>query len=551
MPESPAVAELKYLRVNLRELRARLASTAKASLEAQDALERAQQVAADLANEERYLRTRCEELDRNIHGRHAALKRAMRERKMGRVQRLLGRFPVEMLQAIFVEATNYTGDIWCTRAKYDIWTFPDYPYDQAVVPFALAAVNRQWRAVALRTPTLWTLIAVPNLDMEENTADFVKYVDLMLERSRNLALDLILCWHNCHWDQSVHYGDILDAIGSRAHRWRSLSLPLPVDTPEQALGVLRRPMPQLEDVYLTRAAEGGTSLLFPWAEDAPAYIPFSPRIRCLHKTAFFHVPRLPLTGLRHLSFSVDDSVPINAIFQHVLLAPSLRELHVSCLSTPANDGTNPPLGPAVFPHLAVLGIAGNCLPLISGLTALDMPRLQEFRMINFEYFEEYSPLLDRIGETVTKLVCCDMGPTDSILASDMRFIRKLKQLRHLVFENCTHINSELPALLASRSAAGLPHLECISFEHPKMDEEQAGRVSALMLSLHALAATEKEGAVQFSLAADPDAVPVWLLQQYQFITGGISDAALQEQRPTVVGEADTSDIGSDTDELYG
>ncbi|EJD51069.1 hypothetical protein AURDEDRAFT_121487 [Auricularia subglabra TFB-10046 SS5] len=535
--DEPAATELIYLQDSLLELRARHAIAVTASLEARDALERAQEVAADRSSEERYLHARCDELDRDICARRAALQRATGERRIGRVQRMLARFPPEMLQAIFVEAVDYSGDIWSTCAGYDTWVQPAYLYQHAGVPFALAAVNRQWRALALCTPALWTLIAVPELDDSEYAADFVAYVNLILERSRNLALDLMLCWADCHWNKSEHYGSILDAIGFHVHRWRSLSVILPVDTPVEMLGVLRHPSPLLEALRLEGSGEESHSLMFPWKRNSPIYFPFSPRLRRLHNTAFFNAPRLPSTELLYLALAMDGTIPISAVCALIFLAPSLKELQLNFVDHPLDDGTNTPPGPSALSHLEVLGIYGDFDPIIQPLTALDMPRLREFRMINFERFGIYSPLLDRIGDTVTTLAFCDMGLLDALSADDMHFIRKLKQLRHLVFRDCSHIDGELPGLLASRSAAGLPHPESISFESPRVDEESAGHVSTLMLTLHALRATGKEGAVQFSLTADPDDVPAWLLEQYEFITAGSNDVTHTQGRLTVSGES--------------
>ncbi|KAF8442046.1 hypothetical protein L210DRAFT_3191083 [Boletus edulis BED1] len=61
------------------------------------------------------------------------------------------------------------------------------------LPVAVAGVCRSWRAVALRTPGLWTRVFV-------TSATPINHLQMYLERSRNLEIDV----NFCHWSMPNH-----------------------------------------------------------------------------------------------------------------------------------------------------------------------------------------------------------------------------------------------------------------------------------------------------------------------------------------------------------
>ncbi|EJD51066.1 hypothetical protein AURDEDRAFT_160208 [Auricularia subglabra TFB-10046 SS5] len=407
--EEPALAELEYLQATLRDLRTRHTNAMMASSGAQIALEHAQRMAADLSKEERYLRTRCQELECDIASRRRALKRAARAQRAARVRRILARFPSELLQIIFVEAMVWASQVW--DRKDDQWITPFHSYAKAVAPFRVAAVDRQWRSLALRMPSLWEFIAIPVVFDDDHGA-------------------------------------------------------------------------KLTDVS---------------------------------------------TG---------------AISSILRMTPSLRELFLNFLAMGFDDGSSQP---AAAPNLEVLGVDGDFDSHLPSLTALHMPRLREFWTVNIDAIEQLSPLLEHIAETVDKLVLCSLGPQDSLSDHEVHFIRKLKHLRHVVFRDCKHIDGDVPKVIY-RGAAGLPHLESICFENPKMSDEPASVLSTWMLSLHADSAAGADGAVQFSLRAKSGAMPQWFMEQYLFMKDMDDGAALATAESEYSSDDSSED---DSDDEYG
>lgn len=98
--------------------------------------------------------------------------------------------------------------------------------------FSVAAVNRHWRSVALSAPELWSCIAVPVLVGGSICKSQQKRVALMLHRSGQASLDILLPWHDCTDGLDVRLPDrpasrILHALENQAARWRTFKLSLP------------------------------------------------------------------------------------------------------------------------------------------------------------------------------------------------------------------------------------------------------------------------------------------------------------------------------------
>ncbi|EJD42997.1 hypothetical protein AURDEDRAFT_114860 [Auricularia subglabra TFB-10046 SS5] len=171
-------------------------------------------------------------------------------------------------------------------------------------------------------------------------------------------------------------------------------------------------------------------------------------------------------------------------------------------------------------HLLGLRLTGWCERLVPCVELLEMPVLQEL-LIEAETIEALSPLFDKVADTLSTL-------TLNAIPEDIRYptahIGKLRKLRHLVLLNCASLGRDFSTALASREAAGLPRLECITMRDPKLNEGHAAQVSSLMQRLHAHAVSGAAGAVSFELSVEnTDGVPEWFLRQYEFTTGDIDD----------------------------
>ncbi|EJD51053.1 hypothetical protein AURDEDRAFT_160197 [Auricularia subglabra TFB-10046 SS5] len=93
-------------------------------------------------------------------------------------------------------------------------------------------------------------------------------------------------------------------------------------------------------------------------------------------------------------------------------------------------------------------------------------------------------------------------------------------IANIVFRDCTMIGPNIPALFASRTAAGLADLECVTVDAPVMDDDEACHVASLMHAIHEHAASGAADALTFTLKAEAGDVPGWLLQQYAYLCDG-------------------------------
>jgi hypothetical protein len=104
--------------------------------------------------------------------------------------------PVELLSYIFVltthEPTTDSDGVSITA-------------DSVKVPIILSRVNRKWRTVAHRTPTLWTSICVTcGLldDTEPQSVLDTRHLETSIKHSKNQPLDILIDARDYNWDFS-------------------------------------------------------------------------------------------------------------------------------------------------------------------------------------------------------------------------------------------------------------------------------------------------------------------------------------------------------------
>ncbi|KAJ7490964.1 hypothetical protein FB451DRAFT_1124553 [Mycena latifolia] len=109
---------------------------------------------ADVENEISRLRGRLQQLEdeRTSLARYLASNKA--------ILSPLRRMPAELLAEIFS---------WTLPSLDDALTRHNFKFDRSHSPWMLTQVNSRWRAVALSTPSLWTLIVIHGSHLNANS----------------------------------------------------------------------------------------------------------------------------------------------------------------------------------------------------------------------------------------------------------------------------------------------------------------------------------------------------------------------------------------------
>lgn len=508
--EDLAHTRMEFLEDSLRRMDQRHASVTHALEDAREELERVKRNVDALSLEDEAMRASCAALRADIAALRVESEREKRELAAARARKVLAKFPLEIMQAIFLEASSLEHDLWpagdrpVRKITYD-------PTD-ASTPFSIASVSRRWRTLALATPDIWTCITVGSFGSDGSTC--LERVEAMLSRSKERRICIMVCWASEDWDASAYYEKILDSLAEHAHRWRRVSLFFAHDTPESALDFLHRPMGYLEDLVIS----SDSSAVLDWSSPSKC-LPLYPSLRRLDNNVLFSIPRQPLTKLIYLYLIHDGGSPID-IWAVLRLAPSLVDLRIEVLTVVRDWSTGPP--PTVtLPVLRSLGLYGQWKPPATWLDSLQLPQLESL-MFPINRLSTFSRMFDAVAQTVTSLEIEGACAKAHFLATHVDELRKLPQLRHLIFSDCTFVGRDIPTALASREAAGLPQLKQISFPRPILDDKQAHHLANLMQSICAGTPHAQDG-MAFSMEAKAGNVPDWLLQQYRFLGLGAHD----------------------------
>ncbi|KAJ7508916.1 hypothetical protein B0H11DRAFT_1791764, partial [Mycena galericulata] len=224
-------------------------------------------------------------------------------------------------------------------------------------PWAIGQVCREWRALALDFPRLWTSMVVPSIILPHER----HLLDIQLERSGNAPLDLLITFKFVQSTRETPLDGFMQKLVGCCGRWRSLRLEFdrarPLHRAFDALG----PLPLLRELIL-----GGYTYLarFNFSTDAPNLrkvalgIPGQAPVQnrdirlpwaqlSIYKATFLHGS----THFRNLSMTRNliecdldfGTQPTDALVQHTgnLTLPQLRrlvitrDLFLDCLVAPA------------------------------------------------------------------------------------------------------------------------------------------------------------------------------------------------------------------------
>nr|GAT57568.1 predicted protein [Mycena chlorophos] len=198
----------------------------------------------------------------------------------------------------------------------------------------LAAVGRQWRRLALKTPALWTTVVV--------THD--KQPDLLQElvlRSASLSLDVEIRLEAFRYRFDTAYTKQLDILVAEIHRWRSLAVyttnPVLRTIRNHIQGVL---MPLLQHLRVVQTDTGQVQHLGPFL--------FDPGVFCtlhLERTMIYAEDCTMLAGLSRVQLTESSLAMLD---ENKLLSLSQptgsndpREPSIIALEEIYIDGSNP------------------------------------------------------------------------------------------------------------------------------------------------------------------------------------------------------------------
>ncbi|KZV85764.1 hypothetical protein EXIGLDRAFT_725509 [Exidia glandulosa HHB12029] len=182
------------------------------------------------------------------------------------------RLPLELLRAVFI-AVAHDAD------PDSLFIHGECDMERAAAPFVLSAVSRGWRKLALECQAIWTYIAMPSMDGENEhwkQAQFAR-----LRRSLLLSgcapLDVIVDMHD-DTEYTKSHKDVFQLLEQHYARWRRVTIRIP-DTDKVSASVFdifRLSMPLLEEVYL----EAPWMMVVPWDDDSyPQYLPVRTRLQ--------------------------------------------------------------------------------------------------------------------------------------------------------------------------------------------------------------------------------------------------------------------------------
>ncbi len=173
-------------------------------------------ILAALANARRKLSALDQDEPRNQSSSHS--KRSKRKLKVDYMEfirlhesmlsPLRGLLPSDILAEIFLRAI-----------------FPGLRASSTSSPWTLSQVCAEWRAVARDTPRLWNSFAI-RLTRKQKTSTFLPFLSLLLDRSRQIPLDLTITisFTNLQSEDNDFQHPAIPLLVRHAERWRFLRL---------------------------------------------------------------------------------------------------------------------------------------------------------------------------------------------------------------------------------------------------------------------------------------------------------------------------------------
>ncbi|KZV84408.1 hypothetical protein EXIGLDRAFT_842219 [Exidia glandulosa HHB12029] len=211
-------------------------------------------------------------------------------------------------------------------------------------PFTVASVSRQWRAAALATPSIWTVV-----EIYYNTDNLDDYLTMMIERSGTLSLDLKA--------MQVPLKDRAESpmrdsnLGFVLRRARKIDIDFSGDEfhfPTSFLALFQAPMPLLERVVLRFPLESNGVIHY---QQGTRLFTLCPRLSDLG------IDTLPVEYIRPCTlpdlrrFSVQRRISDEELIALCQAWPNLETLRVATISHSAH---HPQLQPLLLPRLRKL-----------------------------------------------------------------------------------------------------------------------------------------------------------------------------------------------------
>ncbi|KAJ7654601.1 hypothetical protein DFH06DRAFT_1474504 [Mycena polygramma] len=150
----------------------------------------------------------------------------------------LRRLPTEVLSEIFLWTSPTVGEDARTGSKLDV----------GASPWVLTHINARWRAIALSTPSLWSLIMITySEECAAASAYPLSLIESQLRRSQTQALKIH--FHTSPGAASSPQIRVFDLLSKHSSRWEELSLGLTVDL-VPSLPALRDRIPSLRRLWI-------------------------------------------------------------------------------------------------------------------------------------------------------------------------------------------------------------------------------------------------------------------------------------------------------------
>ncbi|KAJ6631328.1 hypothetical protein B0H10DRAFT_1978226 [Mycena sp. CBHHK59/15] len=314
--------------------------------------------------------------------------------------------------------------------------------DASVAPLLLTRVCTQWRSIALRTPKLWSILAVESHSLRD-----AGFVETWLRRADNTPLTLDLC----HFDPNPFPGGrarnrkIFLPVMARAPQWRDVCVHFPAAMCEVYFLFINR-LPKLRKLEIRSMFQAGQEHYSSHAgldmfSDAPELREVN--LYGMIPPAVFNLPWHQLTTFRSMQYSASECMTVLSLAPQLVtcefidvqnaelsgfrdLPPhhSLQDLTIDATASP--DDAHPPVQILRFlrlPALRALDLvytpaedAAWFLPMLK-----NAPELRTFRRAYHETGMD-DPLVSYLG-AMSGLVSVDIAGEARHMNEVMRLVR--------------------------------------------------------------------------------------------------------------------------------